>query len=937
MLQKLWHKKWMNLCLLLGCILLIATVVSFPLYQTAAYDRMLQDEFRNYVAVEGKWPAMNSFSIVSKKERNGETISRMENLMGKVCGDLGVTEKEKISYYTLTGMNIHSALNRQDAENTSLRLGALSGLGDHVKMLSGEMYSETGLTEDGCIEVVMTQSAMVNMKLLVGETLVFNDLRNAEGKEIRLYVKGVFDAVSEKDDYWQVKPEDLSGSVLMDMELFRSMFTGENAGKYTVSCSYFALFRYDDIRAGQVADLIEATDNLTERGAYSNIMDKPAYRSILGEYAKKQDRIRVTLLILQIPVLIMLGAFLFMISGQMYEMERNEISVIKSRGSSGGQIFRLYLYQCMVLTLTGGALGIPLGTVFSRILGSARSFLEFDSSNGLVLTFNREVWLYAAAAMLTTLFIMALPAIRHSRVTIVKLKQQKALKRKSWWEKIFLDVILLGVSLYGYYSFRKNAAGLGESVLQGDSLDPLLYISSSLFIVGLGLLFLRLQPYLVQMVYMAGKRFWKPASYASFMENAKNGRKQQFIMLFLIITISLGMYHATVARTILQNAYSNAAYMYGADIMAQEVWYAVTDRNGTLTGEYAEPEYSKYAAMDFAASYARVQMETDAHAQTKENGRQEVTVMGIHTKDFGKVTWVDYDLNGRHYYEYLNDLAMNAEGILVSDNFRTKLGYEVGDKLTYTVDGESASGKTSTRTTEGKIVGFFSYWPGYAPLVTETNPDGTVTTRENLMVVAHYNKLKQVFGVRPYQVWIRLKEGFDSSDAYAWFQDSGIRLTKYTDRAAELKKTVEDPLLQGTNGVLTMGFLVTILLCAVGYLIYWIMSIRSREMMFGVLRACGMHKGELIHMLLNEQIFSGVLSVFAGIGIGKLASDMFVPILQQAYAAANQVLPMRLVVERSDMLRLYGVIAGVMLFCLLVLILLIFKLNVTKALKLGEE
>ena len=234
-------------------------------------------------------------------------------------------------------------------------------------------------------------------------------------------------------------------------------------------------------------------------------------------------------------------------------------------------------------------------------------------------------------------------------------------------------------------------------------------------------------------------------------------------------------------------------------------------------------------------------------------------------------------------------------------------------------------------------MGFFSYWPGYAPVITRVNPDGTAVTGENFLVVAHFGKLRQKLGVKPYQVWIGLKEGCDPADAYAWFQSNGIRLTKYVNKDAELKNTLEDPLLQGTNGVLTMGFLVTLLLCAVGYMIYWIMSIRSREMIFGVLRACGMHKGELIHMLLNEQIFSGVLSVFAGIGIGKLASIMFVPILQQAYAAADQVLPMRLVVNASDMNRLYGVIAGVMIFCLSVLILLIFKLNVTKALKLGEE
>ena len=49
MLQKMWHKKWMKICLLLGCILLTATVVSFPIYRTAAYDRMLIDQFDDYM------------------------------------------------------------------------------------------------------------------------------------------------------------------------------------------------------------------------------------------------------------------------------------------------------------------------------------------------------------------------------------------------------------------------------------------------------------------------------------------------------------------------------------------------------------------------------------------------------------------------------------------------------------------------------------------------------------------------------------------------------------------------------------------------------------------------------------------------------------------------------------------------------------------------
>ena len=46
---------------------------------------------------------------------------------------------------------------------------------------------------------------------------------------------------------------------------------------------------------------------------------------------------------------------------------------------------------------------------------------------------------------------------------------------------------------------------------------------------------------------------------------------------------------------------------------------------------------------------------------------------------------------------------------------------------------------------------------------------------------------------------------------------------------------------------------------------------------------------------------------------------------------------MRMIVNSADMIRLYGVIAGAMLICLFVLIGILQRMNITKALKLGEE
>ena len=930
-MQKLWHKKWMVMCMLLGCVLLVATVVSFPLYRTAAFDRMLQDEMEAWLGEQGGWPTMNTITLISKKDSGGKTISRVETLMEEIYDEMGVRERDTIYYYSLAKVAVTSLMNRSDIASASLRLSSLSDLPEHVEMLAGEMYSEDGLDEEGNIEVIVSQACMVEAGLLVGETLEFDGLKGPDGKNLRIRTNGVYREAAAGDVYWQISPEEMNIVCFMEERLFHDMFTGDNAGRYTITCTYYSMFEYADLKAADVAQIREYTDYLTQESPYRSTLKEPAYREILEGFDKKQSRIEATLLILQVPVLILLAAFLFMISGQMYELERNEISVLKSRGSSSGQIFRLYLYQSLFLTVLGTLGGLPLGTVFCRFLGSARNFLEFSMGGQMELVWTRDVLYYAVAAMAACVLIMTLPALKHSRLTIVKLKRQKAIKKRSWWEICFLDLICLGVAMYGYYNFSRNRGALVEDVLMGKALDPLLYISSSLFIVGMGLLFLRLQPLLVRLIYTLGRRFWRPASYASYLEILKNGRRQQFIMLFMILTVSLGMFHATVARTILQNAMANVEYLDGTDLVIREVWNSNASAGGDAAAElrYYEPDYSKYASLEGSVGYTRVIRDEQANVQIQGAERQPVTLLGIHTREFGVNTWLDQELLGRHYYEVLNELAVEPTGVLVSRNFQTLLGYKAGDTV------KCYSG--SKKEIRCKIIDFVDYWPSYEPTTVSLQAEGGVSTRDNFLVIANYATLQKTLGTVPYEVWISLEEGWEPQQLHQWIQDNNVHIARYVDRDADLERVVADPLMQGTNGILTMGFIVTLILCAVGYLIYWVMSIRSREMMFGVLRACGMHKGEMFFMLINEQIFSGVFAILGGVGIGHLSSGMFVPMLQTAYAASNQVLPMELITRRSDMLRLYGVVAAVMALCLAVLIFIVFRMNVARALKLGEE
>jgi putative ABC transport system permease protein len=114
-------------------------------------------------------------------------------------------------------------------------------------------------------------------------------------------------------------------------------------------------------------------------------------------------------------------------------------------------------------------------------------------------------------------------------------------------------------------------------------------------------------------------------------------------------------------------------------------------------------------------------------------------------------------------------------------------------------------------------------------------------------------------GLTPYQVWIDAKNSTDF--IYDFASDTGTAFTVFRDTSADIISLKNDPIFQGTNGILTVGFVVVLIVCTVGFLIYWILSIRSRELLFGIFRAMGMTMKEILKMLFNEQIFISGISV----------------------------------------------------------------------------
>ena len=144
-------------------------------------------------------------------------------------------------------------------------------------------------------------------------------------------------------------------------------------------------------------------------------------------------------------------------------------------------------------------------------------------------------------------------------------------------------------------------------------------------------------------------------------------------------------------------------------------------------------------------------------------------------------------------------------------------------------------------------------------------------------------------------------------------------------------------MLQVTNGILTVSFLIVILLCAVGFLIYWSLSLRERELLFGIYRAMGLSRMELKKMLIQEHLFSTFFSLITGVFVGGIVSYLFVPVMEVTYLPGSQIIPMHIVMDVKELAALSGVLLVMLLICITVLMRFVSRLNVSQALKLGED
>lgn len=950
-LRKILRNKWMVLCLVIGSVLAVSTISSMPIYSNSIMQRVLQKDLQSYQQDNNIYPGR--YLVSENLSKNGQDYqtgkSNLDQLNQMINEDyaqqvgipvqLSVQRYESIPVQSLVENHLDDPSYREKAVVSAYR-----DFWDHITLVSGELPSTE--KKDGYYEVVISQKAADRLGLVVGSTSVLSKYGDTgEPLDVKVRVSGVFKYADASDLYWYQASSVFNEALVMDFDLFTRDFVDSNEALEFVSTAqwYFAL-DYTQMKVGKANHYGSVIAAQQRELPTDTTIDAPM-TDILSTYTKRMGELSVTLWILQVPILMMLVFYIFMVSQLLVDYDRNDIAVYKSRGASNLQIFNNYVSESAMIGIIALLVGPLIGFVICKVLGLSNGFLEFVSRSGIQTEMVPDAYWYGIIAVLIFMATMLIPVLMASRTNIVKLKRSKSRNtNKPIWQKFFLDFLLLAVSVYGlvtYYNRLELAQSTGVAGSEA-SMDPLLFLLSTLFILAVGLIFLRFYPWLIKFIFWIGKKLWSPSLYASLINVSRGKGQSRFLMLFLILTISLGLFNTMAARTLNTFTEDQIKYANGADIVIEPVWThttkyveldAIDAEPGSGGGEvieklsYNEPPFAPYTQLDGVELATKVYKNDDSsvkRAGSNDQAFRDVQLMGIIPYEFGQLTWYRNDLLPTHINHYLNLMTEDPRAVFISRSLAEASGIQPGDEIEITWDSQNGY-------LDCIVYGVVDYWPSINP---EKQPGDTA---EPQFIIANLNLIHSQMSMEPYQIWMKKADGATSAQIYDQMIEQELFVESMKDTSQEIIAAKNDPILQGTNGTLTLGFIITMTVSFIGFLIYWIFNIRERTLQFGILRAMGLPKKKLIGMIIAEQLLISGSAIVAGILIGTLASSLYVPLLQVVYSPAEQVPPFVVVSYLSDYLRMFVILFIMLAIGCIILGVLISKIKMDQALKLGED
>ncbi len=802
-------------------------------------------------------------------------------------------------------------------------VGTLEGADEQITIVAGEWNPEstslTGENEAVVLPVMASERLLYDSGVQVGDRLT---AARAGGSPVTLEVVALWRPENVNDPRWIFSgaPQFFDKVLLAPPDALWPLLEGIE--RPVEESAWYVVFDGEGVRTSDVdnilARIVDGERNVSAALPGIRLDITPVEE--LTAFSEEVYRLWQQLVLMILPVAGLVLYFVSLIAGLLVNRQQQEDATLRSRGMSRNALLWIHFLMWLLLAALALAVGIALSPSVVRLVGRTTSFLQFDDVNTLVPVFTPESIATGAITSLVAASSGLFLAWRTTRQTITSFKRGAGRATKAWWQRIYLDVLLLIPAVYVLYSLWASG-GLVNSA-EDPFNDPVTFLGPTLFSLGLTLVFLRLLPFTLNL--LAGMLAYTDSVplLMALRELTRSIGRYRGILLMMAFTLSLTGYTASMASTIDQSLEDAVNYSIGADAVIVTVADAQTEQGETdeNTGQTTQTVtgFNTLPVNDLLSIEGVAQASPVGRYPARlvlRSQRVDGVIMGVDRAAMAAITYARADYADTSYADLFNQLAGRRNGILLSEQTARDHNLLLGQEVEIQV---SALGTWYDMTVP--IVGVLDYFP-------TLNPD------EGFFALTNLQPIFETVGTQlPHNIWLGLEPGADAAQVREEVRQLGYPILEWKDPQTALQQARAAPSRRGVLGFLSVGFAASIGLTLVAAIIQSTASFRAQVTQLGTLRAMGLSGLAIAMYLIFLQGIAASSGILGGTGIGLATTRLFLPLLD-----FSSGLPPYLVrVAWDEIVNVYIVFAAVLLLVAVLSIILLSRESLSTVVKLGD-